>query len=238
MMHVKDHKDPYLGEMGRRIKELLSPFKSYREASEVLGIPETTLSRLARGESDPTSETLLKLATKLNVSLSYLVGTSDDRAPPAMGAKGKLEFERVPHLDARVAAGAGLVNHVVAVEQTLAFPLWMVKRLAGPGAKLSFMRAHGDSMLPLFADGALLLVNESENVLPDKPRKPKSDFDAPDLYVLLQDDVMRVKRLSKVGRGELLVLSENRAYAPEVLRGPELKRCKVIGRVIWWDSRL
>jgi len=231
-------KDAYLIEMGRRIRVLLEPYKSFRQASEALDIPEATLARLARGANDPTSETLLRLATKLNVSVSYLIGVSDDPQQHLGGASPQLEFTRVPSLDARVAAGSGQVNHVVAIEKMLAFPLWMVQRLAPPGAKLSFMRAHGDSMLPLFRDGALLLVNESDNELPDHPPRPKDEWDAPDLYVLLHDDALRVKRLRKIGRGELLVTSESRAYGPEILRGPDLKRCKIIGRVIWWDSRL
>ncbi|HEY8136219.1 MAG TPA: S24 family peptidase [Methylocystis sp.] len=231
-------KDAYLSEMAARIRGLLAPYKSFRQASEVLDIPEATLARLARGANDPTSETLLRLASKLNVSVSYLIGVSDEPRQHLGSAQPHLELKRVPSLDARVAAGSGQVNHAVAVEQMLAFPVWMLQRLAPPGAKLAFMRAHGDSMLPLFADGALLLINENDNELPDHPPRPKSEFDAPDLYVLLQDDVLRVKRLRKIGRGELLLLSENRAYGPEVLRGPDLKRCKIIGRVIWWDSRL
>ena len=228
-------KDTYLSEMARRVRDLLQPFKSFREASEALGIPEATLARLARGANDPTSETLVRLARALDVSVSYLIGVSDD--PRQHLETARPTFAQIPNLDARVAAGAGAVNHLVGVER-IPFPGWMLRRLAPPGAKLAFMRAHGDSMLPLFGDGALLLVNEAETDLPDHPPRPKSDFDAPDVYVLRQEDALRVKRLRKIGRGELLVMSENRDYAPELLRGPELKRCHILGRVIWWDSRL
>lgn len=213
---------------------MLEPYKSFREAAEALGIPEATLSRLARGENEPGSDTLLKIAKKFNVSLSYLLALSDDPFGHLDGASPDLEFERVPSLDARVAAGAGAVNHLVAVEERLAFPEWMLRKLAPPGAKVSFMRAKGDSMEPLFDDGALLLVDESQN----EPSAARPKLGRPsDVFVFLQDDALRVKRLRKRG-AELLAMSENRAYDPEIFRGPELKRCKVLGRVIWWDSRL
>lgn len=55
--------------------------------------------------------------------------------------------------------------------------------------------------------------------------------------VFLQGDDQRVKRLRRFDN-EIVVSSDNRAFGPEILRGPDLTRFKVIGRVIWWDNRL
>jgi phage repressor protein C with HTH and peptisase S24 domain len=44
--------------------------------------------------------------------------------------------------------------------------------------------------------------------------------------------------LRRLASGEILIMSDNGAYEPELLRGAELKRFKIVGRVIWWDNRL
>ena len=241
---MKGQKDPNLVEFARRLKELLAKYKSFREAAEELDIPESTLTRVARGANEPGSALLLALSTKLNVSMSYLLGL-DDELTPAIRAGERLKSEfglvPVPRLDARAAAGSGSINHIVAIDKTLPFPVWMLHKLAPPGAKVSFIRASGDSMLPTFDDGALLLVNESENQLPSKPSKPKtpkSDYDPRDIFVFLLGADQRVKRLRRLAADEILIISDNRAYDPEILRGAELKRFKIFGRVIWWDNRL
>lgn len=234
--------EPNLVDFPARLKGLLAKYPSYAAAASDLDIPATTLARLARGANDPGSDTLLKLATRLNVSMSYLAGTSDDPTPtPTRLAKpghrektAQLDVARVPKLEVRAAAGAGSVNQIHAVNATLPFPLWMLHKLAAPGAKVSFMRASGDSMWPTFDDKALLLVNESETELPRMAPKASGDLD---IFVFLQEDHLRVKRLSRVGK-EIVATSDNRKYSPEILRGPDLKRLKIIGRVIWWDNRL
>lgn len=232
--------EPNLVYFPERLRALLERFSSFAAAAAALDIPASTLARLARGENDPGSETLLKLSTRLNVSMSYLAGTSDDPTPsqPSMpGRRAKatpLEMIGVPKLDVRAAAGAGSLNHTHAIEATLPFPIWMLHKLAWPGAKVSFMRSAGDSMWPTFEDKALLLVNESEAELPKMAPKPATDAN---IFVFLQEDHLRVKRLSRVGK-EIVATSDNRKYGPEILRGPDLKRFKIIGRVIWWDNRL
>lgn len=238
---MKGQRDPNLVEFARRLKGLLAKYKSFREAAEELDIPESTLTRVARGANEPGSALLLALSTKLNVSMSYLLGLDDDPAPAIRtGERSKPEVSLipVPSLDARAAAGAGSINHIIAIEKTLPFPVWMLHKLASPGAKVSFMRASGDSMLPTFDDGALLLVNESDNQLPSKPSKPEMDHERQGIFVFLQGADQRVKRLRRLASGEILIISDNRAYDPEILRGAELKRIKIIGRVIWWDNRL
>lgn len=238
---MKGQKDPNLVEFARRLKGLLAKYKSYREAAEELDIPESTLTRVARGANEPGSALLLALSTKLNVSMSYLLGL-DDEPTPAIRArehsKPELGLVPVPRLDARAAAGSGSINHIVAIDKTLPFPVWMLHKLAPPGAKVSFIRASGDSMAPTFDDGALLLVNESENQLSPKPSTPKGGDDHRDIFVFLLGADQRVKRLRRLGADEILIISDNRAYDPEILRGAQLKRFKIIGRVIWWDNRL
>ena len=234
--------NPFLPEIARRVTELTDPLGSQDEAAAFLGNPQATLSRIRRGKHDPSGHLLRKLAEKLNVSLNYLMCLSDETTPSFKLGSGRptppFEMRSVPKLDARAAAGAGAINHLVAVEEMLAFPNWMLRKLAPPNARLRFMRSTGDSMAPAMRDGALLLVDESQHELPVRPPKPKDEFDYPDVYVFELGGDIRVKRLRLTPKGDILVLSDNRAYDPETIGKRELKDFKIHGRVVWWDNRL
>ncbi len=235
---VKTARPGHLQEFAERVRKLVAPFGSVARAAKALEIPENTLRRACAGRNEPQAPLLMALSTKLNVSMSYLLGLTDDPeivVTPGGGGGPRLEMVRVPDLDARVAAGPGAAVSATAIDRMLAFPVWMLHRLAPPGARLSFMRAKGDSMTPLFNDGALLLVDENDR---KPPAAPVDAGESRDIFVFQQADALRVKRLRQKSASELIVMSENRAYAPEFLRGSELKRVAVIGRVVWWDDRL
>jgi phage repressor protein C with HTH and peptisase S24 domain len=221
---------------GARMRELTKGFKSTAEAAKFLEIPEQTLRNALAGKNEPRAPFLVAVSEKLEVPLNDLLGITEQASP----ARKIVPPQMVPvqKLDALAAAGAGATNSAVAVDEELLFPTWMIRTLAPPAAKLRFMRAKGESMVPTIGDGALLLVNEAERALPAKPPRPKNEFDNPDVYVFLQEGELRVKRLRKTPKGEIVVSSDNRAYDPEVLRGPDLKRFKICGRVVWWDNRL
>lgn len=233
-----------LADFAERVSALLAPYGSIAKASKALGIPASTLSRLSRGSNEPTSESLLSLAKALNVSMEYLLALSDEPTPSTLPLSGHPRdvsaFSRVPRLDVRAAAGAGAVNHMPTIEAYLAFPHWMLERLAPSGSKLSFLRAFGDSMEPTIVDGALMLVleNVGDMRLPQRAPKRRHAWEAVDIYVFLLDGEVRVKRLRMASHGAVLVVSDNPAYDLEVLLKDDLKRLTICGRVVWWDNRL
>jgi phage repressor protein C with HTH and peptisase S24 domain len=241
---MKKTPDAGLADFAERVRALLAPYGSIAKASKSLGIPASTLSRLSRGSNEPTSESLLSLAKSLNVSMEYLLGLTDEPTPPSPPlsdhAGDVSAFARVPRLDVRAAAGGGAVNHATRVEAYLAFPHWMLERLAPPGAKLTFLRSLGDSMEPTIVDGALMLVIENVGDMRLPPRAPKRRYawEAVDIYVFLLDGETRVKRLRSAARGAVLIVSDNPAYDLEVLLKDDLKRLTICGQVIWWDNRL
>lgn len=110
----------------------------------------------------------------------------------------------------------------------------LTKTARGKPARLSLIRAAGDSMEPLIRSGALLLVDETARDPRSSP-KPENLWDHTDVYIFLEGDELRLKRLLVDPKGATIALSENSAYRPEILRRQDFK---VLGRVIWWDNRL
>jgi phage repressor protein C with HTH and peptisase S24 domain len=173
--------------------------------------------------------------------MSYLLGLEDESTPARpLRPKRKPEIEAIAisSLDVRAAAGGGAINNVMKAEETREFPLWMLQKLTktarGKPARLSLIRAAGDSMEPLIRSGALLLVDETARDPRSSP-KPENLWDHTDVYIFLEGDELRVKRLHVDRRGGTIALSENPSYGPEILRRQDFK---VLGRVIWWDNRL
>ena len=148
------------------------------------------------------------------------------------------ETIEIQKLDVRVAAGGGAFNSGHPANEPLVFPMWMARKLSKNVGRLRFLRATGDSMLPVIRNGALLLVDERDRELPTPPPRPKNEFDHPDIYVFSQGDDLRVKRLRLTPKGDILVLSDNRAFDPETLDKRDRQGFKIHGRVVWWDNRL
>ena len=62
-----------------------------------LGVSQATLSNWERGEYQPDTETLKKIADYFNVSLDYLLGRSDVRRPgEAAAASSGVPYENLP----------------------------------------------------------------------------------------------------------------------------------------------
>lgn len=175
------------------------------------------------GETSPPFAELEELAKFLGKRLSFFFPTGEEPS-----------VVPVQKLDVRAAAGGGALNSVEKVEETLEFPRWMISRLVGNKSRLRLLRAHGDSMEPLIKSGALLLVDETDRDL-TKIRKPSSPWQHTDIFVFSQGDDLRVKRFHVDRTGTVIMLSENPAYGPEILRKQDFK---VHGRVVWWDNLL
>jgi phage repressor protein C with HTH and peptisase S24 domain len=188
---------------------------------------KNTLRSWMAGKTSPGFDDLVELARLTGRDVSFFVPQKE--APFAI---------KIQKLDVRAAAGGGAVSDVGKVEQTLEFPLWMVRKLAQHASRLSIIRAHGDSMEPTIRSGALVLVDENERCLPARTPKPKDEWDNPDIYVFLQHDHLRIKRLRVVTPGVTIIISDNKAYDPEVLDRRDRHGFKIIGRVVWWDNRL
>ena len=177
------------------------------------------------GETSPPVAELVEFAKFLGKERDYFLISS----PQSMIA--------VEKFDVRAAAGGGAINNILKTEETRDFPLWMLQKLTktarGKPLHLHLLRASGDSMEPLIRSGALLLVDDSARDHRSSP-KPDSPWDHTDIYIFLQGEALRVKRL-RSEKGVTIALSENPAYGPEILHKQDFK---ALGRVIWWDNRL
>lgn len=164
-------------------------------------------------------EIVARIAAGAGVSIDYLATGVGDGGP-----KGD-DWVKIPRFAATLAAGAGSWNDgrqkIEEIPFTRDFLLKKLQRSSAAG--LSIVEGRGDSMLPTFGDGALLMIDEMETAIID------------DILAFTLDGEARVKRFRRLTNG-VMILSDNPAYPPETVAGRDLKRIEIIGRLRWFGQ--
>ncbi len=140
-------------------------------------------------------------------------------------AQGEGAFVTVPKVRARLSAGGGSFETAGAVEAVYPFRRDWLRRKGSPAAMV-LMDVVGNSMEPEIRHGDLVLVDQAQTAIV-----------AHAVYAVGVEDTVLVKRVEK-RPGALVLLSDNRDYAPIMLRGDELDALRVIGRVLWVGREL
>lgn len=197
-----------------------------------------TLQSWIDGETWPDAAELQALADLVHKPLEWFYGFEKPE-PVVLEAPGTV---MVPVLDVEASAGAGRLVDVVKAEAEFAFPAYFLGRLLGAlasRAKLSSLRARGNSMEPTILDGALLIVDEAQKELPKPPSSAKMRRSEPDIYVFFTSDGLRLKRLRRIDDEFVAIMSDNiHAHPPEIFKPGRDGKLTIIGKVIWWDNRL
>lgn len=189
---------------------------SLEQFSEVAAVNKATISQIERGEANPRSDTLARIAFALGTTVEALYAT----LLPARDTRNNVEdgtidvSDYMPHDIPVVAEGEaspqgtlfwaseGVLNNEV--EDRISRP----RDVTDPHAFA--VKVRGDSMLPVFKPGMLLIVS---------PRGTARDGD--EVYIELLDG----ERLIKVARrtaGGWILESANPAYPPRVVQQTEI----------------
>ncbi len=179
------------------------------------------------GKRAPDSEYLTKIAAS-GVDILYLFSglrsvSSLTNSSPEMSTD---DFVYVRRYDVNLSAGPGMIPVENADADQLAFSRAWMRREGLNGRSCGLLRVRGDSMHPTVQDGAMVLVEMS-----DEPIAREG------IYALCRDGVAFVKRMIPVNKGKdgratsLVILSDNPAYPPDVLVGEALNEIRIVGRI-------
>lgn len=129
-------------------------------------------------------------------------------------------FSSIPKVKARLSAGGGSFEVGSEIEGYYAFQKeWLNSK--GNMKKMVLMDILGNSMEPEMKDGDTILIDESQK-----------DILAGAIYAVGVDDTIMVKRLEK-HPNKLVLLSDNKDYAPIFLQQAEIDGVRIIGKVLW-----
>jgi phage repressor protein C with HTH and peptisase S24 domain len=191
---------------------------SQTELASALGINRSAITQARKKGSIP-DKWILKLFKTFGLNPDWLE-TGSGPTFLKKTAPDDSFFNNIPKVKARLSAGGGSFEVGSEIEGYYAFRKdWLTTK--GNINKMVLMDIFGNSMEPEIKDGDTILIDESQK-----------DILAGAIYAVGVDDTIMVKRLEK-HPNKLVLLSDNRDYAPIYLQGNDINSVRMIGKVIW-----
>lgn len=202
------------------------------EISARTGIPVTSIDRYCRAQSEPPAGRLGEIARACGVTADSII-FGESSAPQVMTqamlarVQGAEDIVWIPLLDVVASAGTGASNPYPTTIDLLPFPRRWLEELGVPEQFVQFLPIHGDSMEPTVKDGAACLVD--------------TRFQAPRIeaiYVVVDGDDVRLKRIGRGLGGSLTLISDNERYETDALSPAEAAQLRIAGRAFWAGGKI
>ena len=187
------------------------------QAARALQIPYTTYVNYEKGEREPNTEMLIKIAGFYSVSVDYLIGRSDRERPQLLPPVITDDVVAIPVIG-EIAAGYG----ELAVEdwsgETVDIPRRFLK--GHKSEEFFILNVHGDSMYPLYMEGDKVLI------LRQTALARSGEIGA----VLYDSEMATLKKVEYVtGEDWMKLIPINPNYPPKTITGADLESCRIIG---------
>lgn len=210
------------GNIGNTIKKArLGSAISRASLAEHVGVSIETIARWERGERAPNSTDLLKLASALDTTVSYLLGETDTTAQS--NAHEITDIIWVPVVSDRVKVCAGNGNAYPDVEwEVIDRQPFSAKDLAGyswQGVEFVVMTVEGDSMEPIVGDGDKVLFAEN------------AEITTGDIAVVALDGSIFIRGVL-FNKDESIILRPRNQDYPDMLIDPKEQDFHVVGKVL------
>lgn len=188
---------------GERIRKVRKAMElSQSKFGEKLDIATMIVSRIETNETSLKAPILTKI-DKIGVNVSWLLTGQGHMFKSEISTKiaSIPASYSVPIVDVQASAGMGIINEnelmIGTTEIGLEFKNYW-------GLDVVIIKISGDSMEPTIAKNSWILVKKSDYL--------KSEG----IFIFLQDNELRCKRIQKKGSGEIIVKSDNPLYETEI----------------------
>ena len=212
---------------------------SQHQLAEIVKISQPAIQKLVSGKSS-TSRKIVEIATAVNVDLLWLtqgVGTPDvgnhqanakilgtiddwDSQTPLDNDEVEVPFYK----DVRLSAGDGFADDI---EDYNGYKLRLsrstMRRYGIDKDCAVCLTVYGDSMEPVFQDGATVAIDQADTSIRDGK-----------IYAINHDGLLRIKILEKLPGNQIKIRSYNPGYEDEIISQDEIT---ILGRV-WWQSSI
>lgn len=219
---VEHAEKTFAAQVSQRIEALKTNAFAVERAN---GLPSDAVRSVLRGtkKSGTTLNKAQEVCDALGLELYF--GPRRDPGPsvPEPFEIDGQDFAAIPRVDAEASAGQGAVNDDVEVVGTMAFRRdWLRDHGVKPERAL-LVTVTGDSMTPSIQPGDVVLLDRDRTAIVNG--KPFIFTDA--------DGETRLKRLHRLGRQTLALVSDNPNHPPELRNGIDAERIKVLGQIVW-----
>lgn len=211
---------------------------SQSQLASIIGVSQPAIQKLVSGATRSTRKTV-QIANALNVDPYWLTAGVGEMIKKNTDSNGKV-----------IGAIGGWDNKTPLNEDEIEVPFYKNVRLSNVGfsddiedynnhklrLSRSTMKRHGidenstvcltvdgDSMEPVFRDGATVAIDQTDTHVRDGK-----------IYAINHDGLLRIKMLEKLPAGQIKIKSYNIGYDDEIVSHDDIS---VLGRV-WWQSSI
>lgn len=239
-----------------RIRDLRIKRKvSMKQVASELELPYTTYVNYEKGDREPNSETLIKLADYFGVSVDYLIGRSDEMVDDDLldkvnvidndileNCNGNLLYAQKMQAQRDAANSFSLPDNILPLPQTRKIPLLGTIACGEPILATEniecnidipdyihadfALRCKGDSMVNArIMDGDIVYIRQ------------QPDVENGEIAAVLIGDEATLKRVYKA-ENQVTLMPANDNYPPLVYTGAQLDEVRIIGKAIAFTSAI
>jgi len=185
-----------------------------KDVANALMIPQTTFATMKKRNSIPFKEILEYCANK-KLSINWLFF---DQAIEMLADETDKFFQVHYFSDIRASAGGGAFNfddnyEVLSIDKTI-----MQSIAPSTSEALEAINVDGESMEPTLQDGSIVFIDRSQ-----------TNINKDGIFVASTTAGLFIKRIRQRADGMIELISDNKAYSPEIITADEVK---IVGKVV------
>ncbi len=215
--------------VGELIKDFRTKYNvTMDDFAQMSGLSKGYISMLEKNENPrtklpimPTTKTLEAVATALGISVSELMNRLNEKNISKEHLSSAERTVIIPVIGT-VRAGVG----GLALEDNMGYETVDAHMLYGYDVDdFFYLTVKGDSMVPRLYEDDLVLVRKQSNI------------DSGSYGIVTIDDEEGVVKIVQYDKNSITLISQNHNYPPRVFAGNDMKRVKIIGKVIESKSK-
>ncbi|MEY3002442.1 MAG: hypothetical protein RLZZ428_817 [Pseudomonadota bacterium] len=217
---LKGDKMVRLSEVIEKLKDVLSESMAERrvfdkDVAEALNIPQATFATMKKRNSIPYEE-ILDFCALRKISVNWLFF---DQAVDMLKAETEKFFHVRYFSDIRASAGGGAYGFDEDEYETLSIDETVMRNMVGFGnTDLEAIHVDGESMEPTLQDGSIVFVDRQQ-----------TNINKDGIFIAATTAGLFIKRIRQRADGMVELISDNKAYSPEVLSPDEVS---IVGKVV------
>ena len=202
-----------------KLKEIISEENKVKkvfdkDVADALAIPQTTFATMKKRNSIPFKEILQFCANK-RLSINWLFF---DQAIEMLEEETERFFQVHYFADVRASAGGGAFNfdedfEILSVDKTI-----MSSIVPTGNSALEAINVDGESMEPTLQDGSIVFIDREQ-----------TNINKDGIFIASTTAGLFIKRIRQRADGMVELISDNKAYSPEIITAQEVE---IVGRVV------
>ena len=203
----------------KKLKEIISEERNIKkvfdkDVAEALAIPQTTFATMKKRNSIPFKEIMEFCANKkLNINWLFF-----DQAIDMLSDATDRFFKIHYFADVRASAGGGAFTfdenyEILTIDKTI-----LNNIVISNTQQIEAINVDGESMEPTLQDGSIAFIDRTQ-----------TNINKDGIYIASTTAGLFIKRIRQRVDGMIELISDNKAYSPEIMLADEIK---IVGRVV------